>query len=283
MPSLELPHGAITYSEAGEGSPVVLVHGVAVDGRLWREVAPRLADRHRVIALDLPLGAHRPAVAPDADLTFPAQARLVAEALDALELDGVTLVGNDSGGGICQLVAAWHPERLGRLVLTNCDAYEIFPPTVLKPLCVLARRAPRVVDAMLRGLRLAAVRTAFAAPANVNRDPELLRDWMEAVGRDPALRRDWVKILAGVEPGQHAEALPRLRAFERPVLLAWAPGDALFPVRLAERLAADLPDAQLVRLARGRAFTPLDQPERLAEEIGRFLERTGGAVAAEAA
>jgi pimeloyl-ACP methyl ester carboxylesterase len=105
---------------------------------------------------------------------------------------------------------------------------------------------------------------------------------MAPVGTDAALRRDWVKILAGLEPRHHAEALPHLRAFDRPVLLTWAPGDRIFPIRLAERLSADLPRAELVRLAPGRAFTPLDQPERLASTIRAFVERTADAATAQA-
>ena len=270
MPALELPAAEIAYAEHGAGPPIVLVHGVLVDGRLWRDVVPRLADRFRVIALDLPLGAHRRALGPGTDLALPAQARIVAQALEALGLDDVCLVGNDTGGGICQLVAAHHPERVGRLVLTNCDAYEQFPPTALKPLCALARRRPAAAGLLLRGLRFGALRTAMAIPIVARRDPALIRDWIAPMASDAALRADAVRVLAGLEPRHHRDALPGLRAFTAPVLLAWAPRDPVFPLRLAERLAADLPEARLVRLAPGRAFTPLDQPERLAAAIAAF-------------
>ncbi len=270
MPTLDLPDGPITYSERGAGPPVVLVHGVLVDERLWRDVIPLLADSFRVIALGLPLGAHARPVPPGTDLTPPAQARRIAQALEALDLHDVCLVGNDTGGGICQLVAAWHPERLDRLVLTNCDAYDAFPPTVVQPVCALARRRPALADLLVRGLRFGAGRTLLAAPVLSRRDPALLRAWMAPSGTDAGLRGDVVRVLAGLHPRHHREALPGLRAFARPVLLAWAPGDLLFPMRLAERLAADLPDARIVRLARGRAFSPLEQPERVAAAIATF-------------
>jgi pimeloyl-ACP methyl ester carboxylesterase len=270
VPIVDLPDGRLAYSRHGAGPPLVLVHGVAVDGRLWREVVPRLADRHEIVVLDLPLGAQRYPVPTTSDLTPPGLARLVAQALEALDLHDVTLVGNDTGGGICQLVVAHAPDRVGRLVLTNCDAYDAFPPLLLRPLCALARRRPRAVEVLLRGLRTGAGRTLLAVPVLARRDPELLRSWMAPVAADAAARRVLVDVLAGLEPRHHRDALPGLRAFRGPVLLAWAPGDPLFPVRLARRLAHDLPQARLVLLARGRAFTPLDQPERLAEAIAAF-------------
>jgi pimeloyl-ACP methyl ester carboxylesterase len=270
MPIVDLPDGRLAYSRDGAGPPLVFVHGVAVDGRLWREAVPRLADGHEVVVLDLPLGAQRYPVPAGSDLTPPGLARLVAQALEALDLQDVTLVGNDTGGGICQLVVAHAPDRVGRLVLTNCDAYDAFPPLLLRPLCALARRRPRALDILLRGLRTRAGRTLLAFPVLARRDPELLRSWMAPVAADAATRRVLVDVLAGLEPRHHRDALPALRAFTGPVLLAWAPGDPLVPVRLARRLATDLPQARLVLLARGRTFTPLDQPERLAEAIAAF-------------
>jgi pimeloyl-ACP methyl ester carboxylesterase len=282
MSRTDLPAAQVRWTITGDGPPVVLVHGVAVDGRLWRDVVPRLASHFRVVTLDLPLGAHRRPVPPGTDLTPPALARSIAHALEALDLHDVCLVGNDTGGGLCQLVAAHHPDRVGRLVLTNCDAYDAFPPMLLRPLCALARRRPAVVERLLRGLRFGAARTLFALPVLSRRDPDLLRDWMAPVAGDAEVRRDLVRVLAGLEPRHHRDALPGLRAFAGPVLLAWAPGDPLFPIHLADRLAAELADARVVRLARGRAFTPLDQPEQLATAVAAFAREPAAPAASHA-
>src|SRR5215212_8545420 len=124
----ELREGRIRYRDSGSGEPIVFAHGALVDGTLWRRVVPLLATEYRCLVPDLPLGSHRVAMRPDADLSPPGLARLLAGFIEALELEGVTLVGNDTGGAICQLVATRNPERLGRLVLTPCDAYENFLP-----------------------------------------------------------------------------------------------------------------------------------------------------------
>ena len=138
MNEARLQQGTIRYRESGTGEPVVLVHGLLTDGQLWREVAPRLARDFRVIAPDWPLGSHQLPLEPGADLSPPGLARIIADFISELDLEEVTLVGNDTGGALCQLVAAHHPERLGRLVLTPCDAYENFLPPAFRPLQMLA-------------------------------------------------------------------------------------------------------------------------------------------------
>ena len=128
MPEITLPQGTIHYRDTGEGPPVVFLHGLLVDGEVWRKVTPLLQGAARSIVPDLPLGSHRLAMKADADLSPAGVARLVGDLLAALDLEDVTLVGNDSGGAISQLVALDHGERVGRLVLTNCDCFDVFPP-----------------------------------------------------------------------------------------------------------------------------------------------------------
>ena len=126
--SVRLPQGTIRYRERGRGTPIVFVHGVLANGDLWRDVVPRLAETHRCITPDWPLGSHEVPMEATADLSTPGLARLVADFLAALDLRDVTLVANDTGGAVCQLVVTSHPERIARLVLTSCDAFEVFPP-----------------------------------------------------------------------------------------------------------------------------------------------------------
>src|SRR2546421_6959934 len=135
---VQLAQGTIRYRELGAGSPIVLVHGLLANSLLWADVAPRLAEEFRVIVPDWPLGAHSLPLREGADFSPSGLARLIADFLAALDLDSVTLVGNDTGGALCQLVALDHPERIGRLVLTPCDAYENFLPLMFRPLQVLA-------------------------------------------------------------------------------------------------------------------------------------------------
>ena len=266
MKELRLSHGTIDVTERGEGPPIVLVHGVFVNAELWRGVMQRLSATHRCIALTLPLGAHRTPTPPGTDLSLTGLARMVAEALERLELEDVTLVGSDTGGAICQLTVAHHPERVGRLALFSCDAYEHFPPTLLKPLCALARRAPRAVAAVLGGMRLRAAQVAVRMSVAKRGDPGLERAFARSLAEIPGVRRDLVEVLARAEPVYTLAAVDGLRRFGRPALVAWADGDLFFPRADGERLARDL-GARFEVVEDSRTLVPLDQPERIAELI----------------
>src|ERR1700740_2277459 len=142
MSTIDISAGTIHYEAAGpeNGRPVVFVHGYMMGAELWREVSERLAGRGlRSISPTWPLGAHPQALRPGADRTIFGVAGIVAEVLAALDLEDVVLVGNDTGGVVTQLVAVHHPERLGALVLTSCDAFEHFPPPILKPMIMAAK------------------------------------------------------------------------------------------------------------------------------------------------
>lgn len=272
---LRLPAGTIRYREAGpsDGKPVVLVHGFMVNGELWREVTPLLAQTGlRVIVPDLPLGSHEIALAPDADLSPPGLASLIADFLAALELEDVTLVGNDTGGALCQLVAVEHPERLGRLVLTPCDAYENFFPLMFKPLQVLAH-VPGAVFAIGQSLRLRAARKlplAYGWLAKRGIADDLSDAWLAPLLSDGAVRRDVAKVLTGISKRHTLQAAARFGEFDKPVLLAWAPEDRFFTLAYAERLASAFPNAKLEQIEDSLTFVSLDQPQRTAELIASF-------------
>jgi pimeloyl-ACP methyl ester carboxylesterase len=274
---VRLPQGTIRYRDTGSGEPILFVHGLLVNGRLWRKVTPGLEDEHRCIVPDLPLGSHKTPMAADADLSPPGVARLVADFCDALDLNGVTLVGNDTGGAICQLVAAHHPQRLGRLVLTPCDAYENFLPPAFRPL-QYAAHVPGLITALLQSARIGAVRRSPLGFGMLIKhrpmDDEALEGYFAPFLADSGVRRDALKVLRGISNRQTIEAAERLRTFERPTLIAWAPEDRFFKLRFAERLAADIPNARLVRIEDSFTFVPEDQPERLAEVIAEFVQQT---------
>ena len=282
MPKIELSQGTIDYREEGSGPPVVLIHGLLVDGTVWDRLVPLLAPEARCIVPDLPLGSHRRAMRPAADVTPAGVAALVAELLERLDLSDVTLVGNDTGGAISQLVCADHPDRIGRLVLTNCDAFEHFPPPALKPLIAGARIPGSLAALSLLGrFRFARSKAMSLAPLTVDPVPdEMLVGWLEGL-HDRGVRADLGRTMRGMRPEVTLAAAERLRAFDRPALIAWGMRDAFFPFADAERLAATLPNARLERIDDARTFVQLDAPDRLAELIAAFVaETTTGAAAA---
>ena len=275
MPEISLPQGTIHYRDEGSGPTLVFIHGAFVDGRLWDPVVERLADRARCVVPDLPLGSHRTAMRPDADLSPHGIAQLIAGVLDALDLHDVTLIGNDTGGALCQLVVARHPERIGRLVLTDCDAFENFPPKAFMGL-VWAARA-HLLTAAMQPLRLRRLRRLPFAYGMLTRRPlpdAVLEGWVRPFLSDAGVRRDARKLFAGIDRGALLDNAARLTEFDRPVLLAWALGDPFFPIEHARRLAAIFPDARVAEIADARAFVSRDQPERLAQLVDEFVQES---------
>jgi pimeloyl-ACP methyl ester carboxylesterase len=269
---VQLPAGRIRYREAGDGKPVVLVHGYLVDGRLWDGVVDRLSGSHRCFAPDWPFGAQQVPMNPTADLSPTGIARLIADFIERLELDDVTVVGNDSGGAISQVLAANHPDRIGRLVLTNCDTHENFPPGIFKALPQLAK-LPGGIAAISGPFRIPMVgRAAFAPFSRKGIPGDLVASWLRAATRDSASMRDLKKVTVGLDKRYTLEAAAKLRDTELPILLLWAPGDKFFPLKYAERLASEVNNAQLIQIPDAKTFVPLDQPERVADEIARFID-----------
>jgi pimeloyl-ACP methyl ester carboxylesterase len=267
VPEIELSAGTIRYRDSGSGPPIVFVHGALVDGRLWDPVVEHLQGA-RCVVPDLPLGAHRVPMRPDADLSPPGLAALIAELLERLDLRDVTLVGNDTGGALCQFTVTRHPERIGRLVLTNCDAFDNFPPALFRPLGLLGRA--RLLTPALQPLRLRALRRlpfAFGWLTKRRLPDELLDAWVEPFLSDGGVRRDARRFLVAIDREALLDNTALLHGFDRPVLIAWAPEDRFFPLEHARRLATIFPDARLVEVPDAYAFVSLDQPERLAALI----------------
>lgn len=274
MPTIVLPQGTLRYEDVGSGPAVVFVHGLLVNGKLWRKVIPELSRSARCIAPDWPLGSHQIPMNPDADLSVEGVAKLVADFLEALDLRDVTLVGNDSGGAIAQIVAARHGSRVGRLVLTTCDAYETFPPLLfsyLRVLPLVPGLMALLAKAMLRVKAFRNLPLAYGALAKSGIPDDVVKSYLEPAATSPGVRRDTAKFVRTISPRLTLQVAKELRSFDRPALLLWTPEDRFFPVSLAERLCKDLPNARLERIEDAYVFVAEDQPERLAQEIAGFL------------
>ena len=268
MPEVKLPQGTITYTDDGprDAPALFFVHGFLVDSSLWQPVLQHLRGELRCIAPDLPLGSHRRPMEPDADLTPLGLARLIADMLDALDLHDVALVGNDTGGALCQLVAVHHPERVGALALTDCDAFDNFPPKAFRNMITMAK-IPGALTAAMQPLRAEAPRRLPNAYGLLTKRkvPRTVTDrWVLPFLDDRGVRRDARKILLGLDPAVLLDAAPRLAAFDKPALIAWATEDRFFPVEHAHRLAAILPRARVEEIPDSYTFVSWDQPDRLA-------------------
>jgi len=274
MPTIELSAGTIDYEDTGGTGPtIVLLHGLMMDASLWEQPIAELSVDHRCVAPTLPLGAHRRAM-PDADLSLPGIARLIAEFLDRLDLHDVVLVGSDTGGALGQLVMADGAARVGRVVLVSCDAFDNFPPGLTgRTLVRTGRLSPRLFGLFMQQMRLRMVRRLpIAFGWLTKRGDAATARWMRPVLTQPEIRRDTVRVLRAIraEPNLLVEAAERLPKFEGPALVVWAAGDRVMPPEHGRRLAALLPQGRLVEVDDSYTLIPLDQPARLAALIREF-------------
>ena len=272
--TLELDGGRMRVHVTGDGPAVVFVHGLLVNANLWRGVVPRL-DGFTRVALDMPLGSHLVPM-PARRLTPDDLGSLIGEAVQALGLEDVTLVGNDTGGALCQIAASHRPAWLGRLVLTSCDAFEHFPPPMLKPLFVQLR-LPGGAIAALTPLRSRALRRLPIAYGYLTHGPipDAPSDsYVLPALASPHVREDLVRVSRGIDPCHTLQAAERLKAFDRPALIAWSADDKFFPRADGERLAATIPGARFELVDGARTFSPEDRPERLAELIAAFARES---------
>lgn len=274
MHEITLRQGTVRFFEAGDGPPILFVHGLFVDHTLWSPVIDELRKSHRCIAPDWPLGSHTRAMNADADLSPVGMAQLVADFVDALGVDRVTLVGNNSGGVICQLVAADHSDHISRLVLTNCDALDVFPPPGFEYLTWLPRIPGATYLAAQAMYRIAAVRRgkkAFGALTKRPLSDSQLKKWVSPAATNGAVRRDSGKFAKGVNKKVTLGAAERLSGFAGPALLLWGEDDPYFTIDLASRLKGCFANARLERIADATVFSPLDQPAQVAAGIARFI------------
>jgi pimeloyl-ACP methyl ester carboxylesterase len=267
MAKIEISSGTIYYEEAGpeKGRPVVFVHGYWMGGQVWRQVSRRLGERGlRCIAPTWPMGAQSQPLHPNADRTITGIAGIVAEVLERLDLSDVVLVGNDSGGVVAQLVAVHHPERIGSLVLTSCDAFEHFPPPILRPM-ILSAKSKLLFRCVIQALRLPAARKrAYGGLAHRDIE-ELAQIWVRPALSDPAIAEDLRQLTLSFRTEVTTGVAARLSEFDGPALVAWSAEDVFFPLGDGERLAATLPNARLEVIDGARTFSMLDQPQRLAD------------------
>jgi pimeloyl-ACP methyl ester carboxylesterase len=278
MSQVELSAGTIEYQDAGAGPPLVFLHGLLMDASLWEDVITSLSPAFRCLAPTLPLGAHRIPVRPDADLSLPAIAGLVTEFLDRLDLDDVTLIGNDTGGALVQLLMAGPAPRVSRVVLASCDAFDNFPPGLTgKALFLACRLPPALFGLFMQQMRLRPVRRLPAAFGWLTkRGDAATARWLRPVLTQPGIRRDTVKVLraAASDPGLLTKAATELTGFPHPALIVWASQDRVMPPEHGRRLAGLLPGSELVEVDDSYTLIPLDQPARLAQAIRDFAVST---------
>jgi pimeloyl-ACP methyl ester carboxylesterase len=273
MHQIELTAGTIEYEDTGSGPVILLVHGVHMNGSLWDDVVRDLAVDHRCVVPTLPLGAHRHPMHPDADLSPAGVARSLGELIERLGLHGATVVGNDTGGALAQLLAAERPDLVGELVLASCDAFDNFPPGLPGRVSALTARMPGGLALAGQSMRLHALTrlpVTWGWMAKRSIPAATIDAWFAPLRRNPGVRRDLARFLRGVDRQILVDAADRLTGFDHPALVVWATEDRVMPYQHGERLATMLPNARLVPIEDTYTLIPLDQPAELARHIRQF-------------
>jgi pimeloyl-ACP methyl ester carboxylesterase len=271
--TVRLPAGTLEYRERGSGPPIVFAHGAAVNGDLWRKVAPELADGHRCIAPDLPLGGHSMPLSGEPDVSLFGLADILASFLEQLDLSEVTLVANDTGGAISQALVARRPERVGRLVLTSCDAFENYPPRAVAYLKPTAHVRP-AFWLLTQSMRLASFQRlpiAYGWATHEPIEPRIMDSYLGSLRTDAGVRRDFARLLRAADRRDTLQAAEELRGFDKPALVAWAADDKFFPREHGRRLAELLPQGRFELVESSRTFIPEDNPARLVGLVRGFV------------
>jgi pimeloyl-ACP methyl ester carboxylesterase len=280
MNQAELSAGTIEYQDTGAGPPLVFLHGLLMDASLWDDVITSLSPAFRCLAPTLPLGAHRIPMRPDADLSLPAIAGLVTEFLDRLDLHDVTLIGNDTGGALVQLLMAGPAPRVSRVVLASCDAFDNFPPGLTgRALFLAGRLPPALFGLFMQQMRLRPVRRLPVAFGWLTkRGDAATARWLRPVLTQPEIRRDTVRTLraAARDTGLLTRAAATMTGFRHPALIVWASQDRVMPPEHGRRLAGLLPGSELVEVDDSYTLIPLDQPARLAQAVRGFALSPSG-------
>jgi pimeloyl-ACP methyl ester carboxylesterase len=275
MPAVELTAGTIEYQDTGGSGPVlVLLHGLVMDGALWREVVDALPADYRCVLPALPFGAHQIALNDDADLSLRGVGRIVAELLERLELRDVTLVFNDWGGAQT-MIADGLMDRVARLVLTPCEAFENYPPGIPGRIAASSGRLPGGLVLMRWTLRARPLRRlpfVYGRMSKRGVPEQVMRSWLEPLARRE-IRRDLRKYVAGARNGRREmlAATPALASFEQPVLVLWGPEDRMMRPANGRRLADAFPHARLVEVPGSFVLMPIDQPAVVARELRKFI------------
>jgi pimeloyl-ACP methyl ester carboxylesterase len=265
--SIETPSGRISYAEAGSGPVALFVHGVLMNKYLWRKQIAALSDVRRCVAVDL-LAHGDTEIDPGQDASVTANANMLREMLDALQIDKVDVIGNDSGGGISQIFAALNPDRVRSLTLTDCDCHDNWPPDAFKPFVEMTK-AGGLKDTLTAMLADKSIYRSQGALGPGYEHPDKVTDDDIEVYLRPFLRteqrtRDLERFVVAFD-NKHTLAIEsKLRALRAPTLIVWGTDDAYFPIKWAHWLAEAIPGAKKpIELDGARLFFPEERPDAL--------------------
>ena len=277
--SIQTPSGRINYTEQGSGPVALFVHGVLLNGYLWRHQQTELSDVRRTIAVDL-LAHGATEISPDQDVSVLANAKMLNEFLDALSIEKADVVGNDSGGGICQIFSALYPERVRSLTLTNCDTHDNWPPEAFKPFVAMVKAGGlrNTLEAMLSNKAVYrspdALGPAYEHPENVG--DETIEIFLRPFVATDQRTRDLERFVNAFDNKYTVAVESKLKMLNAPTLIVWGTDDIYFDVKWSHWLAETIPGTKRrVEFKNARIFFPEERAEDFNRELRDFWKQTG--------
>jgi pimeloyl-ACP methyl ester carboxylesterase len=265
--TIEVGGYSIAYSSSGEGEVVLLVHGITTYSFIWRKIVPLLDKNYRVLTIDLP-GCGNSSKQLEQTYSIKNHAQLLKSFVQKLHIEKFHLVGHDVGGGVCQIFAVNYPEMLFDLTLVNTVAYDFLP---VQP--IIAMRTPIIRQFAMATLDFGTlrmiVRRGLYHPEALTSE---LMDYFWAPMKTREGRKAFLHFAASLDNNNLTEISDKLSKLTLPVLIIRGDGDPYLSGVIAEKLAKNIPNSSLVKIATGGHFIQEDEPLRLAEEMENFFQ-----------
>jgi pimeloyl-ACP methyl ester carboxylesterase len=265
----------LEYNEWGQGEPILFIHGAFSNGNTWRKVIPALSKHYRCIVPEWPFGGHRIPVSKQTDLSPTGVAEIIAQFINSLQLPSVTIIANDTGGAYAQVFAALHPTRVDKLILSNCEGFEVFPPQKFKSLgnSVKIPGYTYLMGQLFRIKSFLKKPITFGLLSNSLSGQDLQDLYVKNFIQNSKVRANFKSLAIAWHPKYTLMAAQKLSEFKKPVLVLWGQDDkALFPVALGKRIAAIFPSSEFIEIPRSMTYIQEDQPQQMVLHILKFLE-----------
>ena len=267
--------GGIEYVDEGKGIPILFIHGTLSNSDTWRKIIPDLSKKYRCVAIDLPIGGHSVALERTINLSPVGIAQIIKVFLDYLSIDKVIIVSNDTGGAYAQIFASLYPESIDKLIFSNCEVRDVFPPTKFKYL-IPAVKIPGFTFLLSRVFKIKSLLTSDVIMGLLSHkltNNELSEIYLKSFIENKQVRKNFASNVSTWSPKYTIEAAEKLKHFSFPVLILWGKDDTkLFPLKLGEQLKKIFKNADLVLVPNSRTYIQEDQPEITIREIIRFIE-----------
>lgn len=276
MNELKIGKNRIQYKLVGQGKSMLFLHGAFSNGNTWRKVIPELAQQFQCIIPEWPFGGHKLAIQNPLDVTPVGITNLIAAVLDALNLDKVILVANDTGGAYAQIFATRYPNRISHLILSNCEGFEIFPPKKFHSLKYMVRIPGYLwlMSKLFKSTTFLKQNIAFGLLSHQLTGQNIFDLYVKNFVERKSIRTDFKKMAMEWDPKYTLKAANELSEFKKPVLVLWGNDDQeLFPIELGRRIQAIFSNATFVEIPNAMTYIQEDNPRAFIENITTFLKR----------